>query len=258
MYLNPDVCEGAGVASVEDVAAYLSSVAPATAALLRARAVMPAIPPGFSPERYAASAGLGLDVSTMDAAIRAQAPRVGVPVAPPLPDCADTIPQDIVPVPGTPGVFRYPLAMTPRNLQAGDSVRALVGAASEQRRLVVEGIDYAARTVRLRGLSGESAVRLSGVYVSDLPRVALANLARGVADRSAASGFNADMYRLLYPDARMLGDDQAYVDWRASRSRVGSVRDLSARTDAPLPHSVFDSITVLGDARVGGALSVGQ
>lgn len=265
MYLNPDVCAAHGVGSVEGAMMYFDALGPAERAVAESRSRMPVVPPRFSPECYAASAGLALDVSAMDAAIRSQSLAEGVERPLAGLDWCDTLVQKLTSAPGgTPGspAFRYPDLLAPHNLCAGDRVRLMVGGEFHTAR--VDDIDYASRTLRLAGAPSNAAgAVLWGVLVADISRVAMANLARGVkGDLEPDERFNPALYRLLYPDSRALGDSHAYADYVARRRkrewRAGTVDDIAVQAKgSTLPPSRFESIEVIGDAVIGGALSFG-
>lgn len=257
LYLNPEVA--AAVSGPEAVVAAWDANAAAWGAL---PAALPPLPAGFEPRVFLATCP---DVSGLNAAVRAAVARetgltaAQVDAQAPFVATLGSAPVRLV----APGAFELAtapgaLALSDSNLRVGDRLRLL-----RPRLGHVDGTVVAvappsgfALSNPLSALADPGPYAAFGIRVADPVRQALAALARSnalIAWPAAPASFDAfssnapaavdggyepDTYRTLYPDARAMSYEDAYLDhvgrWtRGEQFRATKGDDLVSRR-APL------------------------
>ena len=246
MYINPEVA--AACSGPEDLLAKWDSNAPAWDALPRS---LPPLPAGFEPRVYLSTRE---DVSGLNAAVRAAMAREGLALAE-----VDAQSQFVATLGSAPARLVAPntfeleagqaaggVALGDSNLRVGDRVRVMrprmghvegdVTSVTPPRTFALSNACYA-----VTDSNDASPYTLFGIRVADPLRQAMAALARAPAaslevlsfDTATASntvvvepGYEPDTYKTLYPDARALSYEDAYLDHVGRWSRGESFRAL--------------------------------
>ena len=294
LYLNPDVCEANGVYTVDAAKRFLEVGASGGGSRSVMPSGSNGLPPAhFDAHAYLAAAGVAADVSAMNRFVARQEILEGLgaseqrnnerfvsnilarinrdqvsPTVAPLPGAfvAEQLSGSSVPVFG------------PNAVQAGDRVLLVINDA-DRFETEVASVDPATNRIvfvedpvapdtsfenmvtvdpQLSSLVPPTRYRLIGILVTDAVRIAAINISRGVRGRLLPDpDFNPELYRLLYPDARLMDSDAAYEDYAGravtSNYRIGKEDDLLANKDGFIwPHYETERLLVHGTAEFRG------
>lgn len=188
----------------------------------------------------------------------------------------ESVPTDHVPCGcGNDALNAENLVITDSNLRVGDAVKILKNAGHELvYGTVADVLDARTFRVSVAGSNASGAVDsvtdsnadyvLYGIQVSDAERIAHINYTRrylegysNEAPTHALEPFNTELYQTLYPDARLLTEEEAFVsarnNWVTNDCRITKAADL-LNTSAPVLHDlcVLCNLYVPGDVFFGG------
>ena len=163
--------------------------------------------------------------------------------------------------------------ITPSNLTIGDRIRVLRNGSDIVYATVTSIIDsytFTFSNLVPGGIADYSArYEIQGIMVWDTERLAAINYLRGIADTPAPpstidSDFNPELYRMLYPDARVYDNVSAYLDYIShienNEPRIGKVTDLNANLEAntgSMYTNIYETLTVQDTLIIDGKLRFG-
>lgn len=169
--------------------------------------------------------------------------------------------------------------VSPCNMCAGDKVRIVRNGVYEYVASVVSvryndaylpgarpAATFVASNAYVAFQGSNDSYDVNGLWVVDVDRIAAINYARLQTLQTASNftfdqSFNYQLYQMLYPDARLYGKEQCYLDYIAHRARgdwrVGFASDIM-NVNSPIYPFPTESMSIRSNLYVGGFLSLGD